>query len=181
MMNLQRAFTFLELMITLALISIITALSMPLLRHFGEYDRAMSLQWRMLRMIQLARNEARIRGVSVVICHHRSSICPDGNMYRVAAYANEQSNPTILAMVQIREYQGALHWRLFPKYRNDFLFYPTGVMQSDNGTLWFCSTSHIAPVWAIVINKAGRARAISPDENDKIYGSDGKPLRCDET
>ena len=71
--KLQRAFTLIELLITITVLGVLTAIALPNLRDFVVSNRLSSQVNGFIGLINLARSEAIARGQSVLICAKRAA------------------------------------------------------------------------------------------------------------
>lgn len=185
-MKLQHAYTFLEALIVLFIISILAALSFPSLHSFfnREYDKTIQLQ--LLRSIQLARQEAIAQHVLVSLCKSKNGLTCSGDWSDGYLVFNDENKDgivhdkkQILAVIQQDSQKGTLHLRSYPHYLDYLQFLPTGFMRShNNGTFWYCHEGEVSPVWAIAFSQSGKARVDYPDKKGIIYDSQGKPFEC---
>lgn len=181
----QKGFTLLEAMVTLALIAITLVITIPTLSTFlsSQEDSVFHEQW--LHAISLAERLARDEGVSMglTLCTSDANVCEGGESLII--YQIDDSN-TLHSIDQIEQriilspLHGYLKSRFYPSYHENLVFLPTGLLHSDNGTFWYCHRRSLNPVWAVMVNKAGRARSVYPDKAGKIYDSSHQPLICDE-
>jgi len=185
MIKSQHAFTLIEALITLSIITILIVISLPMLQDFLHHTNDEILQEQLLRAIDLAKFEAHARGIPLVFCASKDNkTCGDDWADDQIVFMNEnedgivKNREQILAVIQAQPLHGSVHWRSFPRYRHYVLFSPTGLTYSDNGTFWHCHAQ--SPMWAIVINKSGRTRVVYPDRNGAINDSHGQPLPCDD-
>lgn len=181
----QCAFSLFELLITLSIMSILLLIAFPLSKIFFDHSREQVLQSQLLHAIQVARDEARVRGVAVVLCKSKDQRRCSGDWINgqiVFMDKNQDGivhDPSQILMVfQLGSQQGILHWRSFPVFRDYLLFLPSGFPRNDNGTFWYCPASAHLPAWAIVIAKSGRVRIVLPDQHGVIKDDQGKMLSC---
>ncbi len=181
----ERAYTFFEMLITLVLIAVLVAVTLPALRYFFDNANDRVLQGELMRAVQFARQAALTRGVPVVLCGStdKRSCTKEWMPYLLTFMtsdknANQVSDATrVLTTTKLPLQQGQLFWRGFPKYRQHLLFLPTGMMESDNGTFWYCYCRKNLPAWAMVLSKSGRSRLVYPDGNGDIKMGE-ETLKC---
>jgi len=183
MKNSQTAYTLIETLVSLTIIAILIAISLPTAHHFISQTRDDILQRQLLRAIAVAKQEASARHAFIALCKSKNQETCDGAWEEgQLVFLDEtadgviKNNEQIIAVIQTQSKHGSIKWRSFPAYRNYLSFSPTGLMKSDNGTFWHCHAE--TTVWAIIINKAGRTRVVYPDKNGEIKDSHGKPLTC---
>lgn len=184
-LSLQRGFTLIEASITLLLIGILITLALPSLKNFIYRSDDERLRSQLLQAIELAREEARVHGVSTVICKSNDQVhCLSEAKNSLMVFLDEQedgivhSQHQILAVMQIVPHGGMLHWRFYPVYRQYLRFSAIDITQTDNGSFWYCYASAATPAWAVILNKSGRTRMAYPNKKGEIKDSQGKPLLC---
>jgi Tfp pilus assembly protein FimT len=182
----QIAFTFFEVMVTLAIGVIVSAMAVPTLRLFWVRAQDQILQDQLLRVINLAKMSAFAVHKPVVLCASNAisvlPACVDSQPDHLLVFMNENANGIlkdkreILAWPPLRLQRGTLHWRSFPRYRRYWLMQPNGILNNDNGTFWHCHDQSLA--WVILISKSGRARVVYPDQNGEIPDGNSGRLSC---
>ena len=73
----SRAFTLIELMITLAILAILLAIAAPSFRDTIQNNRTQTISNDLTTALQFARSEAVKRGVRVDICRRNENACAD--------------------------------------------------------------------------------------------------------
>lgn len=175
-MNSQSAFTLIETLISLSILAILLAIFLPAARNFIHRTQDEILQGQLLQAIEQAKSEAQARHVSIGLCkngewNRGQLIFLDENADGVI-----RNSEQIISVVQASSQHGKIYWRAFPKYRDYLSFLPAGLTRSDNATFWHCHET--SAIWAIIINKSGRARVIYPDKNGEIRDGHDQPLSC---
>lgn len=181
----QQAYTLMEALVGLALIAILTAISIPSLRSVIDQHNDAILQSTVMRAIRLARQETYIRGKSISICKSKNHLTCGGEWSDgLLVFIDEEENGLVLdkqqiiSIVQINTHQGKISWRAYPYYRHHLHFTPSRILSADNGTFWYCRVKSTLPVFAIAVSKTGGARVIYPDNNGEIRDSLGRVLHC---
>jgi prepilin-type N-terminal cleavage/methylation domain-containing protein len=185
-MNSQRAFTFIEWMVTLAIIAILAAMVFPNLTMVFDQATNDIIQKQLAVAIDQAKQASQNRFVPIALCqaNEQQRCITQGHAVSLLVFIDKNGDGTLfdksqlIAVIQFHVTTGELHMRQYPYYRGYFLFHPIGTQRSDNGTFWYCPRSRTAPVWAIMINKAGRARVAYPNAQGDITDSQGKRLSC---
>jgi type IV fimbrial biogenesis protein FimT len=169
----QNGFTLLELLVTIAIAMILLLNAIPNESIFitKSQDEVMSQQ--LLRAIYLARSEAIARGVSIMLCSSADLKTCSGNWLQGYIV---KTNENIISTYQNVTTVGKVNWRLFPKGREDLKFLPSGFLDVENGTFWYCSPDSAKPHWAIVMSPSGRARIELPNEAGDIVDSHSQLL-----
>jgi type IV fimbrial biogenesis protein FimT len=182
-MNSQSAFTLIETLISFSILAILLAITLPLTQNFILHTQDEILQGQLIQAVKQAKSEAQARHALVGLCKsaNQTSCSGEWNQGQLIfldenADGDVHNSEQILAVLQTASQHGKIYWRSFPGYRDYLSFLPTGLMSSDNGTFWHCHET--SPIWAIIINKAGRIRIAYPDENGEIRDGHAQPLSC---
>lgn len=177
-------FTFIELLIGLAIIAVLAAFALPSFTALWQQNEATVLQQQLLRTLQFAQQEARVRHAAISVCKSNDGATCGGEWQhgQIVFLDNDddgviRSRDQILEVRQSSKQHAQLHWRGFPVYR-DYVQFSPAMTNDDNGTFWYCASTQTKPAWAIVLNKAGRARVVMPDKNGDIADTTGKVLGC---
>src|SRR5689334_11720360 len=96
-MQIKNGFSLIELLITLSIIIIISAIGISSITSFQKNSQAEMLKSQFLRAIQLTRNEAILRNEKIILCHSQdqktcSGFWQDGFIVK--------SNATVLHVFQ---------------------------------------------------------------------------------
>ena len=156
-------FSLLELMITLAIVAILSTISIPLGNNLIIVHRCHVIETRLLSALNMARTAA--------ITHHQLvTFCPSVDQkYCIADWQLSWLvfvNVSVTGKVKIsqnilRVYNrlayGKLTFKAFPTNRY-FRFSPNGFSYNQNGTFSFC---YQHKGWRIIINRLGRIRVES--------------------
>ncbi|OGT46523.1 MAG: hypothetical protein A3E83_01295 [Gammaproteobacteria bacterium RIFCSPHIGHO2_12_FULL_41_20] len=184
-MNKSNGLSLFELLTVLIIVAIIAGFAMPSLRDLLQTSYADVQRDQLLQVIQLARSEALLRGVSVSLCKSADQkICGGAWDQGQIVFVDDQESGEVQQREQvIAVFTGAsqyahLYWRAFPRRQAYLQFLADGTTHAENGTFWYCMSSHPYPRWAIVIGKSGRAREVYPDQHGKIIDGRGEVLQC---
>lgn len=158
----HKGFTLFEIIITLLIIGIITACSVPLFADFFKKEQANVLAHKLLNAIYLAQNTALQKRISTQLMKN-----PAGQGY--AVFANEE------LLYRLPEYN-FLHWQ--GALATHALEFNTEGRPVTDGSFWYCESKQSNPLWAVIINQLGRVRLVYPDENNEIRDSEGRKLIC---
>lgn len=161
----QRGLTLLELLVALAIMSVVAGLGVPALRDVTANARRVASVNGMLGAIQFARSAALTRDATTVLCQTSDALsCSgrvgDGSRWIIAVDAatdmpGAASSQQILRVVQLSFSDTII------SNRSRFEFRPFP-LRSTNGTISFCDTRGGRAQRAIVISYSGRPRLAAP-------------------
>lgn len=168
------AFTFMEMLVTLFIIGLLSLLVLPDLQTLlnSTHDRLLLAQ--LIHAMELARQETNASHLPVAL---------QINDRKLFLFFNPQRNgemnkeTRILLQETLHLKRGHLHLRLFPQYQKGVLFLPHGAMANDNATFWYCAQQDTRARWAIMLSKSGRMRTMTI-EDGIIVDSHGQVLLC---
>lgn len=168
-------FSLIELMVVLIIVGIISVISVTGLPFFLKKSEAEVLSSQLMNAIDLSRREAMIRHEKIILCGSTDQImCSDRWQL---GYIIKTAHRVIYHFQNNLEH-GILHWRCFPRDKQQLEFLSTGLSHSQNGTFWFCQENAVNPAWAIVVNKAARARWVNPGNDGSVRDDKGIALTC---
>jgi len=152
-------FTLIELVITMLLLIVVTTIAIPSYTSFYNTTQDKIASERLLQALQIARNEAMLRGVTVTLCKSRDHVSCSGNWEdgQIIFTTTAPQKENILTMVDGIKQKGVLHWQS-SLHREYVAFFPSGTTRGEDGTFWFCRSHESKASWAVVVNQAGRAR-----------------------
>lgn len=156
----QSGFTLVELLIVLCIILISAAIVIPSQKIFLDRSEQQVQASQLIRAINLARNEALMRGSPVVLSQSQKG-WQDG--YSISA------DEKILYLFQSNPGESQIHWRA-ARGIEYLQFSPLGLPSGENGTFWYCAKPGGVVVWSIVVNQSGRSRLVE--------GGESKSLSC---
>jgi type IV fimbrial biogenesis protein FimT len=190
MAGMQRAggITLVELLIALAVASVLLGLVVPLFDAFVEHNRSAAAINQFIGAVQLARQSAITVRSTVTLCpgtptdgcgardswHLGSVLFIDRNKDGVV-----DADDSIIRGVPALPAGTRLTWRSF-RSRSYLQFRPTGLTSWQNGTLLYCPASGDPRfARAAIINAQGRVR-LAPDRDGDGIPEDatGRPLSC---
>ncbi|HEX2548579.1 MAG TPA: GspH/FimT family protein [Gammaproteobacteria bacterium] len=173
--GIQKGFSLLELLITLIIIVIIAAFAIPNLKHFLYQSEVDALAPELIQAIQLARSES-------IINHQTTTLCGSDNFKTCSNHWDEGymvlDTEKVHYTFRSTRYHGFLHWRAFPKGKNDVTFLADGSLNAENGTFWYCVAREKNPLFAIAVSQSARARVINPNAAGEIKMDSGELLQC---
>ena len=175
----KTAFTLYELIIVLAIVSILSAVAIPACQSWIMQGRRDAVIYQLYHALFLARSSAiRYRAI-VTICPSRDGYDCDmiWNQGYMVITGNPERPERILKVFSPRS--GTLSWHGYPQ--SPYLqMTAQGFTNHQNGTFYYCPANrdpHFAK--AIFVIQSGRVRLSQDKNHDGIdEDSEGKPLHC---
>lgn len=184
-MTKRKAFTIIELLIVLTIISALAIVFIPNLSYVSRTTDASILRTELIMALQIAQSHAQNLGRPITICPSKDmKHCANKNWVtgwlifiddRYEGMPTANSQPLYARQNTIHD--GILFWEAYPRYRA-FLTFSSYQNDAVNGTFWYCLHDQRNPVWAIVINKLGRVRIVLPNADGEIVDGIGKKRYC---
>ncbi|PXF62456.1 GspH/FimT family pseudopilin [Kangiella spongicola] len=153
-MNLVKGFTITELMLTLAIISIIGLFAAPSMSEFLERNKVEADTGQIINIINTARSHAISKKSPIIICGDDQSEKCSRNWYQLKVI-NTSSKEVIYNMALNSRYS-AVTWSAFQN-KPGLTIAPTGYTAQQNGTLYLCHKQYDSLHRAIVVSKSGRS------------------------
>ena len=185
-MRFSKAFTLLELLITVFILSLLFSLSMPNFQAMIEQRKADMIMQKLLQSIQFARVSAIRSGTLVTLCKSADGESCGGNWVDgILIFTDADGDRKIdgadelLRHIQFNHSQGTLAWRAFQN-RQYLQITHLGFTRYQNGNFTYCP-SNADPELArqLIINRAARARYAMDSDGDGIReDSRGRPINC---
>jgi type IV fimbrial biogenesis protein FimT len=171
--------TWLEIMIVLMIMAVISHFSLPLWREQLILSQDRSLLLQLQTTLEFAQHQALLRRIPIGVCPTDDGLQCARGWHRdllVFELVHQDATIEVIKHIRLSVKHGQLFWRAYPRYR-DYLLIPFNPLkQNDNGTLWHCHDDAVQ--WAITFNQAGLARVVYPNADGQLPGVPGKPLRC---
>ena len=181
----KTGFTLLEMMAAVTIAAIILLGAAWALKTWRVNAEAHIMQLRTLQALQVAAQEALTRHAAVIWCpasddRHCALQAAEGQLLFLDHFGDGKLHHVSqrLQIFSSLNHHGYLLWRAFPRYRNYIRFTAHPILQSDNGTIWYCAANQSSPFWAIFLNRAGHTRVVLPDANHEIRDPENKLLVC---
>jgi type IV fimbrial biogenesis protein FimT len=157
----SKAITLVELLTTLAVMSILTIVATPSLAALVQLTRVRSQTDALLATLALARSEAARRGLPVLVCPGKpGSACDRAANWQqgwfVAADPRRDAH-RLGPPIWVEQGTGNPSVRSFAT-RPYSRFFPEGTSRGHNFTVVFCSAGRPASAQAVVLAASGRAR-----------------------
>jgi type IV fimbrial biogenesis protein FimT len=181
-----KAFTLIELLITLLILSILLAVGMPNLSSFVETKKSNDTITRVKQAVETAKVSAIVNGRIVTLCKSQDGEKCGGSWEDgIITFTDDNADRIInqddelIRYFTFPEAQGSIHWRAFQN-RQYLQITSQGFTRSQNGNFTYCPfnrKSYLAR--QLVINRTARVRYAIDSNRDGIYeDSSGKPIRC---
>jgi len=181
-------FTLPELLITLALVGVLTGLALPAFQGFVERNRSSAALNQLLGALQSARHAAVTLRTTVSICPSASDVACGvrdswhlGTLIFTDHNANGQRDPddSVLRWLPGITNGARIYWRSF-RNRSYLQMNATGLTNWQNGNLLYCPPDRDARfAREVIINTAARPRTAPDTNHDGIpEDANGQPVRC---
>ncbi|MCL1138937.1 GspH/FimT family pseudopilin [Shewanella pneumatophori] len=153
-------FTLVELMITLAVTTILIAVSTPSLTSLYAHNRSDSNIRKIQQSVQLARNHAVAYGLRVTVCPMEAQSCSANWQNNITVFTDSGVTNRLDGVDQIIYTLGPFNPNDYIGYnRTAIRFQPEGLASGTNGTLRYCpDTQDSEYSRAVIINQSGRIR-----------------------
>jgi len=185
MFNRKDAFTLIELIISLSIILILTAMAIP------SFDRLIERKSVQAHLENVAKtiSAARLTAVSL---NQKVTLCPAGSKSECSkkwskgfiAFVDHNGDrhingkDEILITHQFSDRKLKLKWRAFG-YKSSLQWLETGITNHQNGSFEFCYGKDPTNGRGLFITKAGRIRYSKDSDGDGIHeNAAGKPIVC---
>ena len=162
----QKGFSLIELLISLAVLTILLTGGVPSLTDVYTQYRADSSIRIIQQTLQFARNQAITLNRTVTACAVIDEKCVQNWQVGLTVFIDTNKNSQLDDSDKILYMTNAFNSKDIVKYnRTAIRFQPDGLASGTNGTLKYCPSNPASPhSRAIVINQAGRVR-FSTDDN----------------
>ena len=176
-------FTFLELIITIAIIAILTGIAIPSFQTLISSTRIYSQSKKLFNTLMMTRSRAITSGYRTILCptidgeqcnndnkwHHRLIIFEDRNSNGKRDVKNEPIVHTTEAAEQLNIYSGSSYTSTGA--RRKVAYYPMGHAYGSTITITVCDKRGATDPYLIVVSNFGRPRISS-------VRSDGSKPQC---
>lgn len=182
----QGGFTLPEIIITLAIVGILSSLATPSLQTFTQQKEGETTMHVLADHLALARSSAASFGQTVTFCRSADGLTcsgswSDGSIIFTDRNADRQINQDdqLLRSQSNAKLSGTVVWRAFQN-RQYLRIEATGFMRYQSGNFTYCSEdSDARHARQLIVNSTGRARyALDADGDGIREGSNGQPLSC---
>lgn len=182
----QHGITLLELIITLAIISIVVTVAIPSFYSLLQRYRVESEVEKWLLGFNLARQAAIASNNIVTLCPSNdgqscNKVWQDGGIVFIDSNLDHQKDPDELLIHHITSSKPnfLISWKAFQN-RKYIQFQSNGFTWEQNGTLRICSMAKSLKYnRALIISRSGRIRNSMDKDNDGIHEDQkGDPIKC---
>ncbi|MCL1144864.1 GspH/FimT family pseudopilin [Shewanella marinintestina] len=153
-------FTVIELMVTMAVATILISSSIPSLKAFYSHARSNSNIRKIQQSVQLARNHAVAYGLRVTVCPLEAKKCTDNWQKNITVFTDSGDSNILDGNDQVIYSIGPFSDRDTISYnRAAIRFQPEGLASGTNGTLRYCPDLLDSEYSrAVIVNQSGRVR-----------------------
>jgi len=172
-----RAFTLIELIVVLAMVSIVLSVGVPGIHHLAVNSRITTAVNSMARHLHYARSEAIMRNIPVVLCPSRQGIRCDNsyhweNGFILFADRNGDRKRSDGEKILRHFDPGGGQTSIFTSTgRKKLTYQASGMAPGSTATITICDPSSPDRSRAIIVSNPGRPRL----SNTR---ADGSPLNC---
>jgi type IV fimbrial biogenesis protein FimT len=170
-------FSLLELIITLSIATILLAIGIPSFQTFTQKNRMSAAMNTIFTHLNLARSEAIIRGIDIVLCPSVDGVDCHNTMIwdeKIIMFTDINKNrlfdlgESLIRQVDISSKSIEISTTI---RRRKAVYDAKGLSMGNNLTFTFCDNNNKVNPKAVIVSNTGRARL----SNVK---SDGSPLNC---
>jgi len=169
-----RAFTFIELLVCIAISSIILLVLVPNMSDFVQKNRALAKAQQIVTSIEMTRSEAVAHNQNVTFCASDDGIgCGDNwNNGQLIIDLNNTKESVIRVFGKIHD-GDTLTWNSsLSEDKNNYVeFLPTGETNGQQGSFYYCPNANAKNAFAIIIQQSGFSRIAETT-------AEGKSISC---
>ena len=169
-MKKSSGFTLLELIITVGIIGVVTAIAIPSMRTYVQNDRLTSQINTLVSHLSYARSEAITQSVQVSVCASNDATnCSGANNWAIGwiVFADTDASGTINGTEVALRVQQTLDGNntLTSTIGSQVIYDNRGFATTVAGTFSLCDDRGTANIKAIALSNTGRVRKVQPSEN----------------
>ena len=185
-MNRNTGMTLLELLLAIALLSILLAATVPSLTGIIEQRRGGEAIRLLREAIELTRTAAIDSGGLATLCRSRTGASCGGRweegMIVFVDGDGDRAPDTADALVRVFRFpspSGSVRWRSFGN-RQYLQMTPMGFTRDQNGNFTWCpENGDVRLARQLIVNAAGRMREAEDKDGDGVReGANGRPIAC---
>lgn len=169
----NKAFTLIELMISLSIIGLLLGVALPQYGKFVDRNKIKAESMQLRVTLQLGRKTAISEYKKVTICPSNSNTCSKNWSEGYIAFIDLNEDRQLNADEKLL-YRGnvdddiKLRFRAFGR-TSSFQWHQTGITNHQNGTFEFCFKQDPKLSRALIVSKAGRVKISKDTNNDGIH------------
>lgn len=183
-MRRQYAFTLIEMIVSLIVIAIVTAITVSTWHEHIQNAKYEMLREQLVQALRFASVQSRSQHQSVGVCPSLDQqTCTDYWGDSALIFYDTEENTRIIKPAHIitvhyfAPVPGKLYWRAYPHYR-DYVRFSRDATHGDNSTFWFCPPHKNTPAWVVFVNRAGRIREIKSNADEELTLAHGSAPTC---
>jgi len=178
--------TLIELLITIAILAIFTAITLPSFSDFIKRYKSKTKQFELFELLMLMRSKAYFENLSYTLCPRgQDETCAEnwsnGALLFVDQNADGSLDPgeSIERKFEVLENKASLSWNSFGN-KSYLTFKPSGETPSQSGNFSYCPATNEAEYgWIIILNTIGRPYFAKDRDGDGIVENGSrKNLTC---
>ena len=180
-MDKQRAFTLLEMMVTITLLGLLIGLGLPQFTSFIQKSHAKSVTHSLAKMLSFARHQAVNLSVPVLLCPLDSTQKCSADWKRpVSIFIDDNNNQQLDSGEQLLRQQVLLDGGdYYSMSRQAIRFRSDGTAPGDNFTFVVCPKKASSPyAAALIMSDTGRVYHSSDSDGDGLEDLNGSSLSC---
>ena len=163
----ESAFTLIELIVTIAVLAIITTLALPHFRHFQAKQEAENVNSLIRQHINSAKSIASVHHLKTIVCSSNSShLCADNQWNSgIIIFGDKNNNKQIdldekvYSQVETNLHFGKLTWKGSSSSDSELTFQgDTGLPRGAPGSFIYCSQDHTSLNKRFNISRMGHVR-----------------------
>ncbi|WP_223669101.1 pilus assembly FimT family protein [Kangiella shandongensis] len=149
----EKGISLIELIITLAILSIISALSIPPMKRFIAQQSVIADVRLIINTINTARNKSITLREPLKICGYTTTDTCSSNWRKLKVTAINQK--TVLHTLTLQSDYKHVHWSAF-QHKPGLTINTKGFTHHQNGTLYLCHNLYPSLHRAVVVSKSGK-------------------------
>ncbi len=182
----NQGFTLPEIIITLAIVGILSSIAAPGLQALTEQKQGETLLRTLAEHLALARSSAATYGQTVTFCRSADGLTCSGSWSDGSIVFTDRNGDRLINQDDQRlrsqvttGLQGSIEWRAFQN-RQYLQIEATGFMRYQSGNFLYCPhDGDPRDALQLIVNSTGRARFAVDSNGDGIReDSSGNPLAC---